>query len=158
MKKITIGFSKSIINFPVWSWLIRWYLKTPYSHVFIKFYSENIERELIYESVGKQGVRFINKSNWEKKSKLVKEYKIEINDDNYKKILQWCIDNSGEEYALYQNIGVVISDILKLNKNPAKKGMNCSEAIYYILKLEGYKIDKEPNLITPKDIDELLSR
>lgn len=58
MEQITIGFSKSKKFLPIGSWLIRAYMGTPYSHVYLKFYSQSLNRTLIYEAVG-GGVRFI---------------------------------------------------------------------------------------------------
>ena len=36
--KISIGFSKSKKKFPIGSWLIRAYQRTPYSHVYIRLH------------------------------------------------------------------------------------------------------------------------
>jgi hypothetical protein len=157
MKTLTIGFSKSKKFLPIGSWAIRAYMGTEYSHVYLRFYSESLSRSLIYEAVGK-GVRFVGLPIWKQHSEEVKSYDIVVNDESYLKTLQYCVDNAGIEYGYLQNLGVFISDILNLNKNPLDKGKNCSEAVAEMLHLEGYEINKEYNLITPLDIDNILSK
>jgi hypothetical protein len=153
MKTITIGFSKPKNRLlPIGSWLIRLYQKTEYSHVYLEFYSESTNRGLIYEAVG-SGIRFIGTKQWELHAQEVKSFTISITNCNYVELMQFCIDNSGNEYGFLQNIGIFIADLFNLSKNPVSKGMNCSEVLGKILKLEGYLFDKEDNLLTPKDIE-----
>lgn len=155
MEQITIGFSKSKKFFPVGSWLIRVYMGTPYSHVYLKFYSESLNRTLIYEAVG-GGVRFVGSKQWETHAQEVKSHTINIKKCNQVRLLQFCVDNAGTDYAYSQNIGLVIADMFNLKKNPIRSGLNCSEVIGDILELEGYKVEKDANLLTPLDIDKIL--
>lgn len=156
MKKITIGFSRSILKFPIGSILIRWYMGTPYSHVYLRFESPSMQRSLIYEAVG-AGVRFIGLEKWKTHAKEVDSFQFEISDENYKKLMQFCIDQAGDEYGFMQNIGVVLANILRKSNNAFTSGENCSETIGEVLELEGFKIEKDLNLLTPKDIHEILS-
>ena len=152
MKTITFGFSKSKKRFAIGSVLIRWYMCAPYSHVYMKFRSDSLERTLIYEAVG-AGVRFIGAERWAEHAEEVDSVTIQISDENYVKLMQWCVDNSGIDYGFGQNFGIILANICKLKTNPLKNGKNCSEAIGEILELEGYSFDKELNLLTPKDIN-----
>jgi len=156
MKKITIGFSKSTKKFAIGSVLIRWYMQTPYSHVYMKFDSPSLNRTLIYEAVG-AGVRFIGFERWKQHAVEVKSYSFEICDESYTKLMQFCVDNAGIEYGFWQNLGIVIANIFNQKYNPATDGANCSETIGVILALNGYEFQKEFNLLTPKDIDEALA-
>lgn len=151
MRKITIGFSKSKKSCAIGSALIRWYLGTDYSHVSFKFEAKSYDRMLVYEAVG-AGVRFIGLNQWTTDHEEVNSVELNISDENYKRIMQFCIDSSGSGYGYLQNIGILIADLFKLKKNPLVKGENCSEIIGEVLALEGYKIDKDFNLLTPKDI------
>lgn len=153
---ITIGFScpKNRV-LPIGSWLIRLYEKTPYSHVYVRFYSESINRTLIYEAVG-GGVRFVSLAKWEDHAQEVASYTLEVKKCNAVSLLQYCVDHAGVEYGFMQNIGIVIADIFNLKRNPFRKGKNCSEAIGELLRTEGYRLPKEPNLLTPKDIEQIL--
>lgn len=151
MRTIRIGFSKSKKRFAVGGALIRWYMGTPYSHVYMKFDARAYDRSLVYEAVG-EGVRFVGMNNWQRDHEEVASFDIQISDESYKKLMQFCIDNSGLKYGYFQNIGILVADLFKLKKNPLTDGDNCSEAIGQVLSLEGYKIDKDFNLLTPKDI------
>jgi hypothetical protein len=157
MKTVTIGFSRPKNKlFPIGSWLIRMYQGwTPYSHVYLEFYSESINRPLIYEAVG-TGTRFVGQKYWQKHAEEVKSYTIEVKKCNYDQLIQYCVDNEGNSYGHLQNIGLFISNALGLKKNIFKSGYNCSEEIGKILILEGYKIDKDLNLLTPRDIELIL--
>lgn len=157
MKTITIGFSKSKKKFPIGSWLIRAYMGTPYSHVYLRFYSKSLDRTLIYEAVG-DGVRFIGLKSWENHAAEVDSFDLEISEDIYISLLQYCVDNAGYEYGFMQNIGIVLAKVLNLNTNPFQTGSNCSEEVYKILQLSGYSLDKNKNLVTPKDINEALKK
>lgn len=151
MKKITIGFSKSKKKIAIGSLLIRWYMQTPYSHVYFKFDAKSFDRILVYEAVG-AGVRFIGLNKWQSDHEEVASFELDISDESYKKIMQYCIDNAGTEYGFWQNIGILIANICKSSKNPITDGENCSEVIGEVLALEGYKIHKDFNLLTPEDI------
>ena len=152
---IIIGFSKATCPFKIGSWLIRKYLGTNYSHVFLKFKSTKFDRDLVYEAVG-SGVRFVGKIEWEKHATVTDEYVIEIEEHDYIKLMQYCIDMSGQPYGILQNIGLVLAKALGLKSNPFKRGINCSELITNILIQNGRSVSFNPNLSTPKDIENLL--
>lgn len=151
MKTITIGFSKSKKRFAFGSYIIRMFQKTTYSHVYIKFRSDSLNRTLIYEAVG-GGLRFIGTKVWESHAEEVASFSIDISQENYVKLMQYCVDNAGTEYGFVQNIGIAMCELLSLKTNPFKEGKNCSEVVGEILKLEGIIFEKETNLLTPKDI------
>jgi len=150
MKKITVGFSKPSSKFKIGSLAIRYYMGTEYSHVYIKF--EGKERELIYESVGRSGTRFMGAKLWSAHAVTVKSFSIEVEDSQHRALINYCIDSAGLEYGFWQNIGLVIADRFKLKNNPFKSGKNCSEAVGEVLESIGYVFDKDFNLLTPKDI------
>ena len=151
-----IGFSKPRSKYAIGSYLIRFFLKTSFSHTYIRFMGQ--DRSFIYEAVGKSGTRFISSANWLNNAVIVKEYSIDLDDLNYRKLRNYCMDHAGIDYGFLQNIGVVISKVLKLKTNWFKKGKNCSEAVAEALINQGFTINKTPDLITPKDIYNLLSK
>lgn len=157
MKKLVIGFSRSKKRFPIGSWLIRLYLGTKYSHTYLRFRADKYDRNLIYEAVG-SGVRFIGQKMWESHAEEVKSHEIEVSEAGYNKIMVLCIDNAGMNYGFLQNAGIIVANIFNLDKNPFPADTNCSEELAKILHEEGYRFNKEFNLITPKDIDEALAR
>lgn len=158
MRTITIGFSKpKKIWFPIASWLIRLYQNTEYSHTYISFDSPTFNREIVYEAVG-AGVRFVGAAYWKEHATTVKTFTIEVKECNYITIMQYCIDHAGLDYGFLQNIGIYISNLFNLKSNIFKKGKNCSEVLAEILHIEGYKFDKEYDLIMPIDIYKALEQ
>ena len=155
MKSFIVGFSKAKSPWKIGSQVIREVENRDYSHVYIKFYSKSLDRTLIYEAVG-SGVRFIGQEKWKNHAIEMHSYDLEISDESYIKLMQFCVDNAGEEYAFCQNLGVVIAKVFNLEKNPFQKGQNCSEITGELLKLEGFRICKDINLVTPKDIKRIL--
>lgn len=138
------------------SQIIRLFMNTPYSHVYLKFYSPTLDRVLIYEAVG-SGVRFIGSIAWSQHAEEVASFPLQICNSSYLQLMQYCIDNAGRKYGFLQNIGVALSYVFKEKFNRFKEGKNCSEVIADILEMEGIKIDIEKNLITPKDVYNRLS-
>jgi len=151
---VTIGFSRPKNKLlPVGSWAIRAFMKTPYSHVYIRFYSESINRTLIYEAVGTGGVRFVGFNLWSSQAEELKSYTLQVKKCNSTTLLQELVDDCGMKYGYLQNFGIFLASVLGWNKNPWRKGRNCSEIVAKFLKSEGYEVKKSLDLITPKDIE-----
>lgn len=150
-----VGFSRPK-KWKLFSAVVKWYLKTPYSHVYMKFYSKSLDRWIVYEAVG-NGVRFIGQKLFDETVDIIKEFEIDISDEKQKELLVWCVDNSGVKYGCLQLIGIFIANILKLKRNPFKSGKICSELIAEAIEnAEIYKFKKDLNLVTPKEIYNLL--
>lgn len=155
MRKLDIHFTSSSKFFPIGCWIIKAYMRTKYSHVAFKF-TTNRNKSLIYEAVG-VGVRFISESLWLKKVIIEETYSIDLTEEQFNKIMDFCIDHAGISYGYLQNIGIVIADLLKLDHNPFDmKEEVCSQILGEILIEIGYKFKKQSNLLTPKDIQEAL--
>lgn len=153
---ITIGFSRPKGRlFPFGSWLIRAHQRTPYSHCYLRFYSESLNRTLVYEAVG-GGVRFISKDLWDEKAEEIASFTLTVKRCNSTTLLQYCVDHAGYKYRHLQNIGLLLANVFGWKSNPWRKGKNCSEAIANVLELEGYKFMKSHDLVSPKDVYELL--
>lgn len=160
MKTITIGFSSPLNNpFPIYSWIIKLLYNTPYSHTYMKFHSESLDRDIIYESVG-VGVRFVGAKFWEQHAEIIKEFELYVTEEQYKTLMTYCVDHAGIEYGKLQAIGIYVAKLFKMITNPFKNGEDllvCSEVIGKILSQLGYTIDKDFDLLTPKDIYEILN-
>jgi hypothetical protein len=161
MAIITVGFS-SPIEKKIGAESIKFYLGTDYSHVYVKFKSESLNRTMIYHAAHGM-VHFIEEANFLKTNKVIKEYTLEISDELLIKLKQRCIDLAGIEYGFDELPKIVINDIcINLNikyKVVDSKGYICSELVADILEetLE-VKFNKPKNLITPKDIDTYLEK
>lgn len=159
--KIKIGFSTPINNpFPVFSWAIKAIYQTEYSHSYLKFRSDRLDRDIIYEAVG-VGVRFVGYKLWCEHAKSIKEFELEVTQEQYTELQQFCVDNAGKKYGKLQILGIYIAKLFRMKKNIFKNGDSeevCSEVIAKIMTQLGYKFDKDFDLITPKDIYQALDK
>ena len=92
-------------------------------------------------------------------NKIVEEFEIEVSDEAYDRLMYRAIQLVGKPYGVRQIIGIVISQIFNLKKNPfvtKKDTYICSEWCGLVLKELGYVIPKDPNLLTPADVYKVL--
>ena len=160
MKTITIGFSRPK-KANILSSTIMWFDNTDYSHVFMSFKSESLNRTLIYQA-NRYGVYFEGLKIFTDNNIVVKSYDIEISDESHTKLLQKCVDMSGLHYGFLQILGLGIERTLGLigikTKNPIQdKNYICSELIATLMK-ECLNIDvpEDYNEVSPHDLDVLL--
>ena len=159
MRTFIIGFSRARSKFSIVSKLIMWIQGTSFSHVYIKFDSEFLERDFIYQA-SRTSVNFENIQTFESESITVKEFKLEVLPEDYKKILQFSIDNVAKPYGTQELLGMFIVTIFDLFgkkiKNPLgdkNKTFICSELANYILdSFMDANISTDIDSVTPKDV------
>jgi len=159
--KIRVGFSKPINKcFPIFSWLIRLFDGfSPYSHVYVRWYSNKLQRWITYEASG-SSVNFIGEKVFNQTRKEIHYYEIVVNEEDTIRFQQYCVDTSGTKYGILQLFGIALARILRLKRNPFADNeatQVCSEAAGLLLKnVLKYNIKLELDLATPRDIDKYL--
>lgn len=158
MKKIIVGFSRPK-KWNILSYLIMKFQRTNYSHVYVKFRSESLNRDLIYQASGLQ-VNFVGSSLFYEHHIVVGEFELEISAEIYKKTLQFSVDKAGSPYSMKQLFNILLYTFT--GKSILKDGRNayiCSELVGEILS-DNFKIviDKDLDIVTPKDIYKILSK
>lgn len=145
MSTITIGFSKSKHKFPLISWLIMLCEKTNFSHAYISFYSDSLDRQLIYEAHG-SGVNFVGDKMFA--SIPVESFEIEISDEQKINCLKWCIDQLGKPYSRKELIAIGLNRFLSLlnikyrvNLDEGRNSYICTELVACAMKELGFNID-----------------
>jgi len=164
MKLITVGFSTPKHS-TVFSKLIRFFINKPYSHVYIKYYSDKYDRFLIYQSSGLK-VNFCNINNFYRNNIVINEYIFKITEEQYVKIFQDSIDLVGESYGLKEVFGLGIVQLFNLFGKSINNPINekakwfCSELIGRLLLTIGFITQEEFNLnnLTPKDIEDIIKK
>lgn len=154
---VYIGFSTSANTV---SRLIRKMMGAPYSHVYVRFPSALLQRDIIYEASGLT-VQFSGRAH----GMVIKEYKLEIPEAVKVATLRWAIDHLGRPYGISQLFGfmwvLLCRKLGKKVRNPIHDGPNayvCSELVAETLKHLGYNIEGDIDTITPKDVDEFLAK
>jgi hypothetical protein len=145
---IVFGFSTSSKWWSPVAWGIRLVERTPYSHVYMKFWSDSLQRWLIYHA-SQRDLHFNNLEMFEQYNRVLKEYKVFASKKDRTEGLQLCVDRVGWAYGRMQLVGMAAVRVVKAwfgwkVKNPfadAEKTQVCSEIAGRVLKIVGGPID-----------------
>lgn len=164
MKHIYVGFSSPRGWFQPFSWLIRKWQATQYSHVFVIFpagsFDGLIETSLICEAA-KGSVRNVAGPFFFPHVQVHRLFKIELDDAPLRDSFRVAASFMGANYSFTENLGIVFASIFGLKKNPFGQGaveFKCSELVYYILSELGFNFDSslDPDLIDVRMIAETI--
>lgn len=159
---MVVGFSRPR-KFKMFSWIIMKGYSIPYSHTYIKMYSNTYQRWLVYQASSTM-VNFMNIETFNEEAQSVYEAQIEVSQETGFKVMQFAIDNCGKPYGIKGVFGyawVRIKEIFgRKEENPLTDGnasFVCSELVAEILKeCLGAELSKSPENMTPKDIYDLI--
>lgn len=160
--QIIFGFSRPKKSKP-FAWLIMKAYGIPYSHSYIKIFSEKYDRYLIYQASSTM-VNFMNMETFNEEALVVSETQVKVTQDQRSKIIQFAIDNCGKPYGIKDIIGLAW---VKLNswigrevKNPFSdkdSTLICSELTSIVLRdCLNIVLPKDPDDMTPLDVYQLL--
>lgn len=111
MKKLRIGFSKPKDKWlPIFSWAIRLYERTPYSHVYIRWQTK-WNTWLCYHAASVM-IHFLGESSFAKHLTIVEEFEFEITDAQFDRLMSFCTKYVGEDYALFEVLMIPMWDFL----------------------------------------------
>ena len=140
--KIRVGFSYRKLLF---SRLLRWAERRPYSHVYIRYKHPITNQDLILHASG-SSIHTLTLENFRDlhHNIIVKEYEIEVSEDKVKDMMSFMFSQSGTPYGNIQLFGMAAVKFMaflgKSIKNPLsdkKATMVCSEFCAYILSIGG---------------------
>lgn len=162
MEKIIFGVSRPH-KWKIFSSAIMTAYRIPYSHTYIKIWSEKYGRYLIYQASGTM-VNFMNVKTFNEEALVVYETQIEVSKDQRSKIIQFAIDTCGRPYGVKDILGLAWVRINEFAgrkiKNPFSdqdKTLICSELTSIVLRdCLNISLPKDPDDMTPKDVYELL--
>lgn len=164
MQTVTVGFSKPK-KWKPFAALIMWGYDIPYDHVYIKFHSSFYDRDVIYQASGTM-VNFMSPVLFESVNQVVKEFTLQITDENMIKMVQFAMDNAGKPYGIKQCLGLAIVRIAQLFgksiQNPFKDDgetyVCCEMAEDIVNDFTSVKIAQSADNITPKSMYDALSQ
>jgi len=164
VSKITIGFSTAKTRNP-FSWLIRRVEGTPYSHCYIKYYSQKYDLWLVYHA-SHTSIHFMSYDRFLLKSKIIKEYELEISTEARDNLIKNGIKKAGIPYGALEILGMLTARLMRLWFNlkiknflaDNQKTQVCSELLYYDLKEFVDFGDFNPELDGPKKIEKAISQ
>jgi hypothetical protein len=165
-KTVSIVFTKSKKKFPIGSLLIRWWSSKgffklhPYSHVARATVIRDWGYRYFQASEGKVNYEF--ETFFRNKHHIVKQYDISVSKEIDKEIKKKCYEEAGNTYAMAQNIGIFLTDVVmslfgRKLKNPWTRGRNCSEILYAkCFKVLLPDLNYNENKIKPHEIEEII--
>jgi hypothetical protein len=159
--KLIVGFS-SPKSWKVGAEAIKFWIKKPYSHVFVAWKSDKISRVLVYHAAH-GSVHFLSMERMLQENNLIKAYQIEVDNEQHVKLMQRCIDLAGEAYGYKELAKIFIKDVCDLFGFQCKiinnsRGYICSELLAELLLELGAKFDRPAFLVRPDHIEEALKQ
>lgn len=157
MQSIIIGFSSSTKKFAPFGKAIQVWDNTNYSHVYFQFKNTKYNIDMIYQSSSTM-LNYMSKDIFLSHNKIIKEFTLDLTDEQYSILEKKCLHCAGMEYGVLQIIGIVIADILGWDHNPFPESEKyiCSEWVAEQLVVLGYKFNKELSLTKPIDVYKVL--
>lgn len=162
MNKVVIGFSKPL-KFKPFAELIKLAFGTPYDHVYIKFQSNFFSRDLIYQA-SKLMVNFMGIKTFLEENIIIKEFEIELSDEQMQALIGFSIDNACKPYGMLEALGLGIVRLCEIFgkkiKNPYGGGTQnyvCSVLAAYVLQnFTSVKMIYDYQDMSPKDVWDFL--
>lgn len=147
--KLIIGASRSE---KIGSEIIQLGTGQNYSHVYARWWLKSQEREIVYQA--SHGiVHFCSLEHFTRDNIIVKEFALELTDEQFKKFSRKCIDLAGEKYSYIELLQIWLHDASGHNIQFAdKRGYICSELMCELLTDLGIVFDKPKWMIKPSDI------
>lgn len=147
--KLIIGASRNSL---IGSKAIQWWLKTDYSHVYARWHLNSQDRDIVYQASHGM-VHYISLEHFTRDNTIVKEYVLDLTDEQFKNFSRKCIDLAGEKYSKLELLQILICEIssgkITFEDQP---GYICSELMCELLQDIGIKFDKPKYLVRPDDI------
>lgn len=124
------------------------FLATNYSHVFF------IHDGQIFHATG-EGVNQVTLSDYLKTHQIVAEFEVSLA-MTPSEFVMFMEGSKGKEYSSSQYLGFIFPFLKRFTRNGNEK-MICSELVAAVLeKNGGYKLPKEADFMSPKDVYDLL--
>lgn len=154
--QVYVGFSRPK-DWKIGAEAIKFWIRKPYSHVFVSWKSDKISRQLVYHAAhGK--VHFLSMDRLLKENEVESMYKVEISEAQYIRLVQQCIDLAGESYGHYELFKILLKDTCdslgfqcKIVEN--SRGYICSELLAELLVELGAEFDRPHFLLRPDHIE-----
>ena len=105
-------------------------------------------------------LHFLSDICFEKQIKTIESFDFEISDEQYLKLLKYCLETCGSDYALMGVLVIPLMDLFKLTKNPFDDGpleQYCAELVYRVLgEIGSQKLEGDADRIKLKEVYDLV--
>lgn len=153
MKKITIGFSTpKNKKLPLFSWIIKAYEGTPFSHVYIRWQTK-YGSWLCYHAASTV-IHFQGEHAFNEHIKPVEEFEFEISNEDFDKLMEFCIKYAGADYAIWEVLSIPLWDAgIVTNDSNDPWSQYCAELICRALASFGsMDLTQSPDRVKLKEV------
>jgi hypothetical protein len=156
---VLVQFTRPKKWFQPISWAIRKFQKTEYSHVRISWMAMKTV-PVVYEASG-SSLKFIGPmAAKDNPVHIAHQYNINLSIEQYRELVRTCMTYANIEYGKKQLVGMGITRIFGLKKNPladGKKSQVCSEVVGHLLqKILGWDIGLDLETAGPKELNDII--
>lgn len=158
MTSISIGFSRPKTWKPFAELIMLGY-GIPYDHAYVRFHSDFYNRDVIYQASSTM-VNFMSPVIFECNNVIVKEFQIQITDENRKAMVGFAMDNAGKPYGIKECFGLAwvrLNEIVgRRIKNPFADGgttyVCCEMAAAILNQYSSIKVPYDLDNLNPKEL------
>lgn len=156
MKTFYVVLVKPKAKFVPFSWIIRLFQGTKYSHCEFNF---NISNRNMYYGAVKPSVRLSNEHYFLEKYEIIKKFSITLEDELFGEIRAMVMEYSNSPYPVLETICLGISKLFGLKKNfyCDSRYLKCSELLVRFLSKVA-DIKRDPEMTDVRDVDMVLTR
>lgn len=112
---VKVGFSTNFNLLAPGAWLIRTWLKRPFSHVYLRFNIEGVD--CVFHATGK-GLHLMPYAKFTQSVTVIKEFDLAVGERTDSALKRLCLINASTNYGYWQNMGLVLERLFKLSVNP----------------------------------------
>lgn len=160
MKNFRVGFSKPRHTFfPIFSWAIRIFEGTPYSHVYLRWRTK-WGTWICYQASG-TALNFMGEKAFIYGLDVIEEFDLTCDDAAWEEVMEYCTRLSGTGYGLKGAVGMAVSYLLGKDKNifgDGEKTQYCVELIARLLGNLGYNFNKDAEMVRLKDLNSFIRK
>lgn len=133
--------SPTYSKFPIFSWLIKFFGKTKYSHYAIQYSG------FVLDATSRD-VRLSTAKEFKSRYDVVRSYDIEFNSD-FESFTNWCGKHLNKKYGFFQIIGLLFMIMGLAKRNPFgkdSKNLVCNELVVLLLsEFKGFTVGDSDN-------------
>ena len=152
METIWVGFSRPQGWFEPFSWIIRLFDWSPFSHTYLRINIPEYNRQVIFQSSGLL-VNFESPSIFSSAEYVYKEFPISISDATKQNIMQFCLDRVGLPYDLKGVFGLAIVKFMALFGKKINNPFGSGDTTYFCSKVLDEILKDYTDIPVPLDID-----
>ena len=161
MTTVEITLSTPKHGFSLFSWLIRFLLRSKYSHSSMHFGDELTGQRLVSQSSNGESHEILY-DKWLLDNKIIKSWSIRVDENQYRGFRAMSNELKQVPYSRFWGIIGVGLHVISRGKiaifEDGIRSLYCSESDVYKLRELGIYFLKDRNFITPLDIDIKMSK